>query len=314
MLAIVLVAVAVIAFAAEFRSERRATREYLDVARDVVHSEVALAADFKGLITGLEDMERTVVVELLDNLDAEANRLVADLELASAPGGTAGEAHVFLSVAVASWRDGLVTLKEGMLAVGEDPFDPAVSAMLARAFLNVGLGDRAYEGFELAVSNLDEALVGNPFPTVEFIPDEEVLLFEAGDLVSRLRRTPALGVRHDLTVADVSLNPRPVGELNGVPLVPLSESLDAEVTVSNRGNVEEEGITVQLRLVSSGDAFQVEQSVDMLAPGDLMTLMFAELPVVPGQVYELIVELSGMDDDDPENNIHRFLFIMNEDV
>ena len=97
-------------------------------------------------------------------------------------------------------------------------------------------------------------------------------------------------------------------------MIPVSESLDADVTVANRGTVRAVAITVTLELISQDATIETfDQEISVLEPGAAATLSFTGLPAEPGKLYEIVVSI-GAGDDDPSNDRISFTFLRNTDV
>jgi len=117
----------------------------------------------------------------------------------------------------------------------------------------------------------------------------------------------------NLGIADIKLEPGPTGERNGIPVVPVSETLDAEATISNRGTVPVDTIVVILSMLSNeGDMFEDSQGIERLEPGEKATVTFTDLPVQGGRLYEVVFSLGGQDDD-PTDDRETFQFLRNAD-
>ena len=109
------------------------------------------------------------------------------------------------------------------------------------------------------------------------------------------------------------LEPGPVGEEDGVPVIPVSEQLDVEATVSNSGTETVNTITIELQLISfDGDLFTIQQGIETLEPGRLTTVSFPDVPVEGGKRYEVTISIVG-GDDDPVDDVVTYLFARNAD-
>jgi hypothetical protein len=295
-------------------SNRQLAREYLDTAVELLEIEIDASDRLATLIADLEQFERPRLVELLDEIDEEVRQVVRDLESAEPPTqGDLGTAHGFLTVAVLSWRDGVVAIREALLALSEDPLTPDAVEVLEGAMTDLEVGDTAYEGFvEAAERSGESGVLADPLPTVRFIPlDAEG--YDGEVIARRMLITPGLGVVENLAIVDLKLDPAPVGEREGIPLVPLSESLDVEATVANQGTVAVQTILVTLNLVSNdGEVFETQRGIESLEPGGLSTVAFTGLPVQPGSLYEVTVALANQDDD-ASDDLMSFVFIRNTD-
>jgi hypothetical protein len=318
----VLVAVAVAAVIAVLavavglaRSDRQAAREYLDGAFDVATGQRGLVVQFTDLVDRLRELERTVVTQRLDLLVADAGVLVEELSRLEPPGsGDLFRADAFLTIATASWRDGLTGFRQAILTLSNDPLDEAGRAQLAAALNDLSVGDAAYEEFQATVRVVPEAeALAVPFPGVEFVPIARIEEFTVEAIGKSMLQAPGLGVIVNVGIADVKLEPGPTGERNGIPVVPVSDSLTAEATISNRGTVPVDGIVVNLSMVSNtGETYEESRTVERLEPGALTTLTFVDLPVQGGRLYEIVFALGGTDDD-PTDDRDSFQFFRNAD-
>jgi hypothetical protein len=294
----------------QVQGESELTREYLDTAMEVAEGELAASDSLQTMITNLETLQRAAMIDTLDALESRLAQLTTALEGASPPEGLR-RGHVFLQIATASWRNGMATARQGLIAVSDNPLDEAAQALLADGLVDLRVGDSAYRGFLSEMVGVDTTLQGGPFPAISFVPDAQAALFDPREIARRLFVTPGLTTQTNLAVADLKLEPGPVGEADGIPVVPAGSSLTAEVTVSNRGNTDAELITVVLDLVSdSAEPAQSRQVVNSLASGALTTLVFRDLPVEPGGRYEVIATIENADDD-ASDNVIRMLFSVN---
>ena len=317
---LITIAVAAVAVAAAYgitrvQSDEAQRREYLDQAADVVSGEQSAAARFASLIVGLEELRRTTMVSTLEELEDEVSDLAADLTALEAP--TEGEllaGHLFLEIATTRWRSGLASMRAGMIRLSESALDDTGIAQVREGFTDLRVGDAAYAGFLGELSGIDTTLQGGPFPRVSFVPEDDRELFDATEVARRLFLTPDLGVTTNIAIADVSLDPSSLGEQDGLPVIPSGQGLDAAVAVANRGNVEVEGVLVRVVLVSSeGTRVEDDRTVEVLAPGEVTSLSFADLPVSAGTIYEITARIEAVDDD-PLDDVISFVFVMDDEA
>jgi hypothetical protein len=297
------------------RSDRQASREYLDAAFDVVTGEEALATQFEDLVDRLREMARPVVTQTLELLEADSGVLVEELSRLEAPGqGDLFRADSFLAIAVASWRDGLTGFRLAILTLSNDPLDEAGRAQLEASLNDLRVGDAAYEEFQSTVRVIPEAdALAVPFPSVEFVPAASADLFTLDSIIRKMLQAPGLGVVTNVGIADIRLDPSPTGERNGIPVVPVSDTLTAEATISNNGTVPVDTIIINLTLVSNtGETHEERRAIERLEPGELTTVTFADLPVVDGRLYEIAFALGGRDDDSSDDR-ESFQFLRNAD-
>ncbi|MBP1632478.1 MAG: hypothetical protein H6Q11_766 [Acidobacteria bacterium] len=307
-----LVVILALAYAVtRWQSEAQVSREYLDQAIEFADGEAELAERLADMLTRLEQIGRPGMATILDDLQQGTVALADGLKDAGSPPGELGSGDLYLHIAADRWRDGMTDVRRGLLALSESPEDEDGRKWLDRGLQGLRVGDSAFGGFVDLLEGVDTSELGREFPVVAFIPEGEETLYDAGSLALRLVVTPELQATMNLAVADLRLDPAPVGEQVGLPVVPLSETLLAEVTVANRGTARVAGAEVTLDLLSQdGTIYQDRQPIGPLEPGAAATASFADLPVEPGKLYEIIVTLPG-GDEDPADDQMSFTFIRN---
>jgi hypothetical protein len=294
-----------------WQSERQVSREYLDRALQFADGEADMAVRLADLVDRLEQIGRPGMVTILDEVLEETGLLAADLKEAGEPPGELASGDLYLHIAAERWEDGVDYLRRGLLALSASATDEKGREWLQRGLLGLRVGDTAYAGFLEILDGVDTFDLGRDFPEVAFIVPTAETLYDADRLADRLVMTPGLEATQNLAVADLHLDPAPVGEQMGLPVVPLSESLAVEVTVSNRGTTQVASAMVTLDLISQdGSVHQDSRGLGALEPGMATSVGFADLPVEPGKLYEIVVSLVG-EDDNPLDDQVSFTFIRN---
>ncbi|MDH3425910.1 MAG: hypothetical protein OEM22_04485 [Acidimicrobiia bacterium] len=308
-----LVVVVLAALILRFVTQRQAVSDYLEAAREVAFTYAGLGVRANTLVAGLEGADRSSLLEVLTNTAAEANE-ASDTYHAFAVPSDAKTQDGFLSVAVESWRTGLVGFDEGVKAVLEDPSDPIGIQSLDASFLNFRVGDRAYLLFLESIPDLDDNTEARPYPEVEFLPLELEGRFDAPLIAERLQALEDLVAYHDLALSDLAFDPVPTGEREGQIEIPFSATLDLSVIVVNRGNEPESDVTVRLRLIEGSDVVVDERSETIVAlePGEAIAVAFPDLAVRPGQFYEAVLTVDLQIDDDPTSNRLSQVFFRND--
>ena len=312
---VVLIVIVAVAYAVtRVQSERQMRREYLDQALSFAAAEADLADQLADMVLRLEQIGRPAMVSTLDELQEGTAAVARDLEGLEEPPGELGADDSYLAIAAVRWRDGISRVRLGLIGLSETASDPGSLDLLQQGLQDLGVGDSAFAQFVAGLDQEELTSLGLEFPAVAFIPAGGETLFDAESLAQRLILSPGLTVLENLAVADLHLDPAPIGEQELLPVVPVSESLDADVTVANRGTVRAVAVTVILELVSE-DATKVtfEQEIAVLEPGALTTVSFLDLPAEPGKLYEIVVSL-GSEDDDPSDDQLSFTFLRNTDA
>ncbi len=314
LLATVGIAALIVVLVVQLRTERRNVGEYLEVAFTAAQSYRDVAADIDMIVTDLAGRERPTVLAALDEAVATAEAADTALLEAVAP-VSVGPASGFIAAASASWRSALTLLEDTMLTMLDDPGDIGGITRLDAVFLDFRVGDRAYSRFLDAVTELDPELVAFTFPEVRFIAGGKELAYDGEILAERIQALARLSAVHDLAIADVAFVPAPVGDQEGVPVVPFAETFEVQVTLANRGNEPESGLAVEVTLFrqdGSQDPASEQRTVETLAPGEAVVLSFPALPVEPGAMYELVARTGLPDDADLTSNEVRRVFIRND--
>jgi hypothetical protein len=254
------------------------------------------------------------MLQTLETIESRSDQLVT-LLASGTPPADLERADLWLEMATTAWRNGLSHARAGLVSLASDPvdIDGSAAASLARGLVDLRVGDRAYQGFMSEVADVDTTLLGGSFPSVVFVPSASDALFNPTDLARRMFLTPGLTAVDDLAVADLRLDPAPVGDSEGLPVVPISARQAIEVTIVNRGNADRAEIPVSMQLVSSdGEEYTATIEIASIAGGAARAVTFADLPVKPGTLYQVRVFLPP-GDDDPDNDFIIFRFAVNEE-
>ena len=312
---VVLIVIAAVAYAVtRLQSERQQRREYLDRALEFAEAEADLAARLADMVLRLERVGRPVMVATLDDLQQGTAEVARDLEALQAPPGDMGPEERYLAIAATRWRDGISRVRLGLIGLSETAMNEDSRDLLQLGLIDLRVGDTAFAAFLGGLDPEELASLGLEFPAVAFVPAGGETLFDPAGLAERLILSPGLTVLEDLAVADLRLDPEPVGVQVGLPVIPVSESLNADVTVANRGTVRAVTVRVILELISQDATIETfEQEIAVLEPGAAATLSFTDLPAEPGKLYEIVVSL-GSEDDDPSNDRISFTFLRNTDA
>lgn len=308
----VVIAVAIAFGITRAAGDAELTRAYLDLAFDVINTEAEVADEFAAMIANVEGFNRATLVELLQDLESETAAMVDVLDEADPPEAMS-EANLFLRIATTTWRSALSDARNGLVALADDPLDADGLAQLERGLVDMRVGDSAYAGFLSELSGVDTTLQGGPPPVVTFVPSAQEELYSPEDLARRMFLAPSIGPVQDIAVADLRLDPSAVGEQGGLPVLAFVGQQRAEVTVANRGNISAAAIEIELSLLGNdGLLWTATQEIDLLDGGGLTTLVFSDIPVQPGNTYEITAQsLFEDDDDDDSNDSFSMLFLVN---
>jgi hypothetical protein len=224
------------------------------------------------------------------------------------------EMHGFLSVAASAWRDGLLALGDGVVAVMDQPDDETEAPGVFIDALDIlRIGDFAYARFLGAGAGLDPEMALPQFPQIAYVGGDDPL--DVSTLASRLRLRLSLAERRDVEVTANTL-PEPTGERNGVAVMPFAPTFDVTAIVTNSGNVVQEEIVVTLELSRDGsdvEPFAERRIIPALDPATSVSVEFLSLEVDPGALYTLDVSASIPQDADIDNNVWQLVFATNSE-
>ena len=310
------IAVGLIALAVRYRTEERRTTDYLALVTEIAQNQEGLAVSVTNLMTDLGGLDREDLLNQIDALGAQVSTDVQALAAQDVP-AAASEAHGFITVALRSWQGAITSMDEAMLLVLDNEDDTRSGEVaLSRVFEQLRVGDLAYVGFLEARSRIEADEASGSIAAVEYVSVGEDTLFNGEVIAGRLRNTRNLDGRHDISVTARTV-PAPLGEQNGRPVVPDAESYAVLAVVTNEGNLPEEGISVTMELgLSAGDDSPImrEQLILLLEPGQATTVEFADLELQPGELYNLQIAASIIQDADPLNYRFELVFFRNQDA
>ncbi len=309
--------VAVIVVAVLVRGDEQQVADYLDSVREVAASHQSAASVVSSVMVGLEEMERPMVLAALDDALTEAAAANAALA-AESPPGSAAVPGAYATVSSESWLEGLVAFQEAVAALLDDPADPTGRDRLGIAFADFAVGDRAYRSFAASVVTLNGELETRSFPEVRYIPAASVSLYDVALFTQRIAALRELEARFDVAVSDIRFDPQPVGDQDGVPQLPFTETFEIQVTLANRGNEPAVDIAVGIQLLAFADLADAEvvgeetRTIELLEPGQATTLVFDQFVAEPGKLHEVVVRAILFGDEDESSNEARSVFFRNE--
>jgi hypothetical protein len=161
---------------------------------------------------------------------------------------------------------------------------------------------------------MDPELVTLEYPVFGYTESPRDEVYDAVTVAGRMRVILKLEVNHDVAVT-ATTEPEPLGESNGFPVVPDSESFGVQAVVTNTGNLAEESILVQLFLDPRNQeepTVDIQTLVPFLDAGEAKTVVFEDLPLVAGSLYELRVSATiDREDGSTDDNVWELVFYRN---
>jgi len=311
LLAVLSLAVLVVVLVTSFRSDRRVLAGYIDSVQESAATAASSAEEFGDLAGRIGTVDRQEFITTMSRIRSTAASAASLLEDVEVP-GEAMPADARIQLAHSSWSLGLDIVEGAVLAAADDPAAETPAELIDQAVVELAVGDRAYEAaIDELVALEESADVDIPtYPVVAFSPPGG-----AAALLDSARTSTGLTQRTDLAVSSVTLDPRVLSETEtGAGIVPFTEQLIVNVTVTNQGNEPIGEIPVQVLLASdrSGTGTSESVTVERLQPTEATSLefLFDVLPIVN---YEIVVNVGPAPGEfDTENNLFRLPFIVNE--
>ena len=308
----VIVIIALIAVVASRQTEQKSTTGFFTASEEASGiSEVSSVAFGEalasiGVVTRQELTRRlSTVVEAA----AEADALM-DVDVPSSLGSTYG---TFVT-ATASWLGGAAKAERVILGIMDGEIVDTAVQDLQAALDQLRVGDAAYVQFtKTLVGVSDDADIPEFLPIAYVAPVEsDPLRFNATNLVLRIQSAYSLAPHRDVSVSGMT-DPEPVGDRAGVPIIPYSERIGINSLVTNEGNEDEESIRVDLEVLEVNADVLVTRSevIDGLAAGASTTVLFDDLEITAGGLYQAKLTVTVAGDINAENDVWELVFIWN---
>ena len=314
LIVVIAIVVTVVVLAVRHRTEEREASDYLAVAEELASDELEMSATLTALLTSIGDLERPDILARLETLGESADQARRSLQDVKVPRPVAKASGLF-AVAIESWGTAVASLGDAVVSVldaGEG--DETGARVLARAFVNLRVGDAAYQQFLMEVAELDLDIAPRDFPAVGYASGNNEPLFDAAVIATRLSVIRKLVEKHDVAVVG-KFEPELVTDPNGLFVLPVAESYTVVAVITNEGNVGEEAIELSLRLLALvGEESRIERTelIPFLESGEATSVLFDDLPLEQGLAYEMRLVVSIVDEAEPEDNTFELPFFTNE--
>ena len=307
--------VASIAFLVTRQTEQRGTVEFFAVAHEATEMHATAAVELESAIAAIGVTQRQDLIarfQRISRLAADAHALL-DVEVPLAVAASYGS----LSTASVSWLSGVAEVERVVLALMNGGAADVATSDLSAAFDELRAGDSAYELFLGSLTEPVEDVDTSSFPPISFVNSSpsDPLLFDALNIVIRVSVSYELAPHHNVGVTG-QLEPLPVSDRGGTPLVPFFETFGVIAVITNTGNEVAVDVAVVLEIlnVDTNEVQTLNQVVAEIAGGSASSVSFADLSVVPGDLYQVKLVVTIAEDNDPEDNTWTMAFIRNEDA
>jgi hypothetical protein len=310
-----LVAIALIALSASGAgSDTREDLEYLNQMSAQIE-QIALGGDsLRGVATRLNSIDRPELVVVVDELLADIATALEFAEL-EPPSVELFAVRSLYRLALRSWNSGVADFGDGILAAADNPDQTDPVGAISNSIVSLRSGDRLFSDLLDEVDRLDVPDPIPPFRDVTLSPGDgqAVTLAVSYSLAARsstntLALRPGLGVSQLIAAPEWQLNP------DDIVVMPATEEAVFSVVMSNTGNLVSVEEQVNLTFASGGEPIELSAVVPPLAAGAQTTITFEPIPVVPGETYEVTVEVVVTDiDANFEDNVIVVTFRVNNE-
>jgi hypothetical protein len=308
------VVVVLIVLLASRQTDQRGTVEFFGAAEEATTLQESSAQIFDLALASIGVVSRQDLTRRLDTMverTLEAESLITAVE--SVPSDV-GSAYGTMLTASTSWTTGSEEIDRVVIGIMDGEIVDQAVPELQNALDVLGVGDAAYELYLESVRAMPEPVLAGPFPSIRFVdPDpDDPGRYNATNLVLRLQAAYGLAPHHDVSISG-STDPSAVGDRDGIPVVPFSDSISIIALVTNEGNEPEVSVDVSLKLINvdTGDVVTRSELVPELDVGTSTTVSFDGVEIEPGGLYQanLTARING--DIDPANNDWTMTFIWN---
>ncbi len=306
------VIIALIAVVASRQTEQRSTVEFFSAAQQVSSIHEASSVIFGETLASIGVVTRQDLMRRLESVVEAATEANALMTIDVPP--SIGPSYGTMVTATASWLEGAREADRVIVGIMDGEIvDTAVDQLQASLDL-LRVGDVAYAQFRESLIDFPEDADLPSFPSIVYIARQEAdpLRFNATNLVLRIQSAYSLSPHRDVSVTGM-IEPTPVGDRAGVPIVPFSDAIAINALVTNAGNEDEGKIAVDLEVFEINSDVVVTRSsvVDGLAAGASTTVLFDNLEITAGGLYQAKLTVTIDEDIDAENNVWELVFIWN---
>jgi len=292
------------------QTEQRGAVEFFAAADESAELHVQASSELETALASIGVIERQVLVRQLERmaLDAAEADLILDVEVPSSIGASYGT----MTTASSAWSSGAADVRSTIAAIMDGTLVEGAQQQLERALDELRVGDMAHGLFLDTLSTVGDHVDLPVFSAVTYInlDTQDPLLYDAQTLVIRIQTSYNLSPHSDVAVVGM-MEPSAIGDSDGIPVVPFSETLDVVAIVSNEGNEDEAAVSILLEIfnIDTGATISEVKEIRDLAAGASTTVTFTDVDITPGGLYQSKVTVTIDDDIDPDNNEWSMTFI-----
>lgn len=272
--------------------ETRIELDYLES----VHSQAADLARsgdaLREVVSRLQRIDRTELETVIDGIKED---LAAGLTLTDqgAPIDSLIAVNALYREALEAWDTGVGAFGVAIFMAADEPENLGAVDSVADALAEIRAGDHAYARVVSAMGRDDVPEPLSPMPAVSLMPAEGRLLSLAAAYVDSARsENSELALRPGLAVSQVVAEPEWEVNPEGHAIMPSTHTAVFSVVVSNVGNISSDEVSLVLELIGGQEPLRMTDDVGSLEPEQQVTVVFDEMPVEPGGLYEVRASLA----------------------
>ena len=306
--------ISMIAFLVSRETEQRGAVEFFAGADESSDLHAQASAELESALSSIGLIPRQDLVRRLQSVvDAAAE---ADALLTLEAPSFIGSSYGTMTTSSTSWNAGAAEIAATIKAIMDGELVEGAQQQLEAALDLIRVGDVSYGLFLGTLSSLPPDLDIPVFTVVAYInPDaQNPLLYDSLSLVLRIQGSYDLSPRHDIAIVGTTF-PAPIGESDSLPAVPFSSSLDIQAVITNQGNEDESLLEVTLEMlnVDTGQTLTISQVIADLEAGASTTLLFENVDIDAGGLYQAKLTATIADDIDPTNNQWDMTFVWRDE-
>jgi hypothetical protein len=295
-------------------SDTRVEIEYLDRIADQ-SEQLALGGDaLRDVVSRLSRIDRPELVTVIDDLRED---IAAGIELIveEPPSAELFAVRSLYRVALQEWSTGVAQFGAGILQAADNPEDQAAASLIASAVTALSAGDDLYADLITELERLD---VRDPVKAMRMVvltpADGNAVALGLTYAEAARSRNNGLALRPGLAVSQIIASPDWQLNPDDVVIMPATDEATFSVIISNTGNIISQPEELVLTLTGVAEPVTLTAIVDPLAPLAQTTIQFDPIPVVSGELYEVVAAINVTDIDSSfEDNEVRVVFQVNSE-
>jgi hypothetical protein len=288
---------------------------YINQVKKLTDRSNKVGVDFTDMRANIQSLARKDLETRLNAMTKDSMTIVADAEKLEVPEQMA-VANGYLLVALRLRASAFDTYKPAIFNALEDS-DLEVSAkQVSLSMKDLAFGDRSYALFKSSAENVlkDNSISFVTVPASVFLAGENE--YEVASVLEFLRSikasAPDLTETHGLAILEITVNPAPLADNDGIAALPAATTISVTVKVENQGNQLEVNIPVEAILKSETQPKPQTKkaSIASLPAGQTKEITISGLKPTAGDIINMLTIQAGPVKNEKflDNNMTEFKF------